>query len=145
MPDKDRSDADTFNVTTGDVSGQVAVGKGISQTRIEAPAPPSAEEVAALRAELAALRARVAAEAPPEQKDAAVARVDELAEAVTAPQPDLSTMEYVKQWFGKHLPALAGAVTSIVVHPIVGKLVEAAGEALAGEFRRRFGAPPSTP
>jgi len=26
-----------------------------------------------------------------------------------------------------------------VVHPIVGKLVEAAGETVAAEFRRRFG------
>jgi hypothetical protein len=48
-------------------------------------------------------------------------------------------MEYVKRWFVKNLPGLAGAVTSIVVHPIVGKLVEAAGDALAAEFRRRFG------
>ena len=31
------------------------------------------------------------------------------------------------------------AVTSVVVYPIVGKLVEAGGDALVGEFRRRFG------
>jgi hypothetical protein len=48
-------------------------------------------------------------------------------------------MEYVKGWFAKHLPGLAGAVTGVIVHPIVGKLVEAAGETLAAEFKRRFG------
>ena len=36
--------------------------------------------------------------------------------------------------------ALAGAVTSVIVNPIVGKLVEAAGETVSEEFRRRFGA-----
>ena len=77
--------------------------------------------------------------APPEKKDAALERVDELEEAITAQEPDLPTMEYVKRWFVRNLPDLAGAVTSVVVHPIVGKLVEAAGDALAAEFRRRFG------
>lgn len=81
----------------------------------------------------------MAAEAPPEKKEAALERVQELEEAVTAEKPDLTTMEYVKQWFVKNLPGLAGAVTGVVVNPIVGKLVEAAGDALAAEFRRRFG------
>lgn len=65
--------------------------------------------------------------------------MEELKEAVTAEKPDLTTIEYVKGWFVKNLPDLAGAVTSVVVHPIVGKLVEAASDALAAEFRRRFG------
>ena len=63
----------------------------------------------------------------------------ELEQAVTEKKPDLSTMEYVRSWFLKNLPGLAGAVTSVVVHPIVGKLVEAGGDALVSEFRRRFG------
>ena len=33
----------------------------------------------------------------------------------------------------------AGAVTGIIVHPIVGRLVEAAGDAAVAEFRQRFG------
>jgi hypothetical protein len=48
-------------------------------------------------------------------------------------------MEYVKNWFTKNVPGLAGAVTSVVVHPVVGKLVSAAGEAISSEFKRRFG------
>ena len=58
---------------------------------------------------------------------------------MTAKEPDVSTMEYVKRWFTKNIPRLAGAVTSVVVNPIVGKIVEAAGEGLADEYRRRFG------
>ena len=85
------------------------------------------------------LRTKVEAEAEPEKKDAALERVAELEQAIVEEKPDLSTMEYVKKWFGKNLPGLAGAVTSVVVHPIVGKLVEAGGEALVSEFHRRFG------
>ena len=126
---------------SGDVSGQVAVGKEIEQVQTRGPAHPavSEEDLAELRRALAELKAKVETEAPPDKKDAALERVEELEEAVTAEQPDLTTMEYVKNWFAKHLPGLAGAVVSVVVHPIVGKLVEAAGDALATEFRRRFG------
>ena len=126
---------------SGDVSGQVAVGKGITQTQTVGAARPEVTEgdLAELRQVLADLKEKVAAEAPPEKKGAALERVDELEQAITAEEPDLTTMEYVKRWFVKNLPGLAGAVTSVVVHPIVGKLVEAAGDALAAEFRRRFG------
>jgi hypothetical protein len=128
-------------IISGDVSGQVAVGKGITQTQTVGAARPEVTEaeLAELRQALANLKAWVEAEAPPEKKEAALERVEELEEAVTAEEPDLTTMEYVKRWFVKNLPGLAGTVTSVVVHPIVGKLVEAAGDALAAEFRRRFG------
>jgi hypothetical protein len=126
---------------SGPLSSQVAVGKGITQIQtVGAPRPEVSEaELAELRHMLADLKARVEAEAPPDKKDAALERLGELEEAVTAAEPDLPTKEYVKTWFVKHLPGLAGAVTSLVVHPIVGKLVEAAGDALADEFRRRLG------
>jgi hypothetical protein len=125
---------------SGDVSGQVALGKGITQTQTVATARPEVTEadLVELRQVLAALKARVEAESPPEKRDAALERTEELDEAVKAQEPDLATMEYVQRWFAKHLPGLAGAVTGVVVHPIVGKLVQAAGDTLAAEFRRRF-------
>jgi len=127
-------------IISGDVSGQVAVGKGITQIQTIGAARPQVTEadLAELRQVLADLRAKVAAEAPTEKKDAALERVAELEEAITAEEPDLATMEYVERWFVKNLPELAEAVTRVVVHPIVGKRVEAAGDALAAEFRRRF-------
>lgn len=104
------------------------------------PAPMSeADDLAVLRRILANVKAQVEAEAPPEKKEAALERMAELEEAVIAKEPDLSTMEYIKNWFIKNVPTLAGAVTSVVVHPIVGKIVEAAGETLATDFRHRFG------
>ena len=142
IDEQEKLSGDVIRATiSGDISGQVAVGKGITQTQTIGAARTEVTEAdwAELRQALADLKAKVAAEAPPEKKDSALGRVEELEEAITAKEPDLTTMEYVKRWFVKNLPNLAGAVTSVVVHPIVGKLVEAASDALAAEFRRRFG------
>ena len=125
---------------TGNVSGQIAVGHHIHQTyQPREQTSISSEELATLQALLKDLKTRVATDAPSELKDAALERINELEEAILTDEPDLTTMEYVMRWFAKRLPALAGTVASVVVHPIVGKLVEAAGDALADEFRRRFG------
>jgi hypothetical protein len=144
MNDQDRS-GDSIRGRIGDVSGQAAIGKDITQTYTSTTGRAAVTEadLAALHQALAALKAQIVAEVPPAQQARALERADELAAAVTAKQPDLPTMEYVKGWFGKHLPRLAGAVTSIVIHPVVGKLVEAAGDGLASEFRRRFGGEPA--
>jgi hypothetical protein len=129
-------------ITGSDVSGQVAVGEGITQVQTVGVGRPEVTEadLAALRRLLADLKAQVAAGAPPDRRDAALERVDELEEAITAEEPDLTTVEYVRGWFVKHLPGLAGAITGVIVDPVVGKMVEMAGDALAAEFRRRFGA-----
>lgn len=128
-----------INVTiTGDTSGQIAVGKNIQQ-RQQAGSPITPADLESFRELISELRTKVASEAPADKKDAALERVQELEQAVTAEKPELSTMEYVRNWFGKNIPALAGTVTSVVVHPIVGKLVEAGGDLLVQEFQRRFG------
>lgn len=100
-------------------------------------------DLANLQRMLASVKAQVEAEAPPEKKQTALEKVAELEEAIITEKPDLSTMEYVRNWFVKHLPTLSGAIASVVVHPIVGKLVEAAGDTVADEFRRRFDQPAS--
>jgi hypothetical protein len=85
------------------------------------------------------LRQDVAAQAPPDAKDTALEEVDALQQAVEEEQPDVGRMESVLSWFKAHLPQLAGTVTSVILHPVVGKIVEAAGELVAAEFKRRFG------
>ena len=136
---EDRGTGDTYRVSTGDVSGQMVVGSHNRAMQIKgAPAPPTEEELADLRRAFEELRSAVAAEAPADTRDDALGRAKELERAVVAGTPDLSTMEYVKGWFARNLPKLAGAVAAIFVHPVVGKLVEAAGEAAMGEYRRRF-------
>lgn len=142
MINEERRFDDVINATvSGPVSGQIAIGHGINQMQVIGAARPEVTQAerAELRQLLAGLKAQVEAAAPPDSKNAALERVAELEEVITARKPDLTTMEYVKRWFVKNLPGLAGAVTGIVVHPIVGKLMEAAGDAVAAEFRRRFG------
>lgn len=125
----------------GNISGQVAVGHDIQQSLTEARHSVMPQDLEALKQALSQLRNLVEMESPNDKKDAALERMDELEQAVTEEQPDLPTMEYVRNWFIKNIPNLAGVVTSIVVHPVVGKLVEAAGDALSAEFRRRFNVP----
>ena len=118
---------------SGEISGQVAVGKHITQQQTIGAARQEVtpEERAELQRLLDELKTQIEAEAPAEKKDAALERVQELEEELGSEKPDLSTMAYVKRWFGKNLPKLAGAVTGVIIHPIVGKLVEAAGEGLS--------------
>jgi hypothetical protein len=121
----------------GSVRGQVAIGRDITQIHTEAAAVSEAE-LAELRRDFDSLKAQVAQQAPARQASAAE-RLDELHAAITAPKPELSTIEYVRNWFIKNVPTLAGGVTSIVLNPIVGRLVQAGGEVLAADFERRFG------
>lgn len=131
----------SFNGASLSNSGQLAIGSGITQIHAVNAAKPeiTAADREALRRMLAELRTLIDQRAPSEIKQSALERADELAETLAAPQPDLGVMGYVKQWFTRHLPQLAGAVTGVIVHPIVGKLVEAAGDGLAAEFKRHFG------
>jgi hypothetical protein len=122
----------------GSASGQTAIGQDITQIHTEA-APVSEAELAELRQAFDSLKKQVAEQAPPDKQAQAVQHLDELHEAVTAPKPELSTMEFVRNWFVKNIPTMAGAVTSIVINPIVGRLVQAGGDVLAADFKRRFG------
>jgi hypothetical protein len=120
---------------TGDVSGQLALGKDIAQTQtVGAAAELSEAERAELSELLADLRARVAAEAPPDEQQAAIERATELEEALRAEKPDMTTVQYVKGWFVKRLPALAGLITGVLVHPVVGKLVQNAGDVAVAQL-----------
>jgi hypothetical protein len=121
----------------GSVSGQVGVGSDISQTMTSPAAGAAAPGLAELIEEL---RRTVAAKAPPEQREEAVAKVEELGAAVTASgQPDVRTMASVRNWFALHLPKVIGSVMGLIVHPLVGKVVEAAGDLVVDQFKDSFG------
>lgn len=131
----------TVNIGGNVERGQIAIGTGniLTQT-IQNSAPGlTQDELQALIGLMADLKQQVAAQAPADKAAPALEKVTELEQAITAKEPDLTTMEYVKNWFVKNIPQLAGAVTGLVVNPLVGKLVEAAGETIASEFKRRFG------
>ncbi|RMG95300.1 MAG: hypothetical protein D6706_12290 [Chloroflexi bacterium] len=134
-----KGDKITGKIVKSDIKGQIAIGKNI---QIQPSQALDEAELAALREQaselVAVVRKQVAQFAPASLQEKALERVDELETAVTAKTPDLTTMEYITHWFNKHLPTLAGAVTSIIVHPIIGRLVEAAGDLALAEFNRRF-------
>ena len=119
----------------GPVTGPVHAGSG----DIHIDTRRSAPDVASLAELFATLKQEVTAQAPPGMKTKALQKVESLEKAVIEDEPDLGMMESVLNWFKKSLPQLAGAVASVIVHPIVGKIVGAAGELVAAEFKRRFG------
>jgi serine/threonine protein kinase len=127
-------------VQIGTISGgQVSVGSSSSSQPSEPALPMLENHLAIVRQKLSELRAQVEAQAPLRKKKAALERVDELGDALTATPPDLDTLAYVKNWFGKNISTLAGAVTEVIIHPSVDKLMAAAGETVAAEYHRRFG------
>ena len=139
---EEKKSGDNISATIGDVSdrSQVAVGHHIKQSQVHGAPPVMTEaEMIQLRQMFEDLKAKIAQDVPPAEKEKALERVDELQEAVTAKEPDLTTMEYVRNWFVKNLPSVAGSVVGLIVHPLVGKLVEVGGDALASTFRKRFG------
>jgi membrane carboxypeptidase/penicillin-binding protein len=93
------------------------------------------EEVAALRSVFDDLRANVAASVEPAEQQHALEQVAELEGALVAPAPDAGRVRRALRWFRDNAPQVLGAVTSVVVHPLVGKVVEGAGDAVAKRVR----------
>ena len=125
----------------GDVNqGQVAVGTDIEQTNTvyNVTAPPTAEELESLKSAFADLKAQVERDAPPDVREEAVRQTEALQQATIAEKPDVSVMASAKRWFLDHAPGLLGAVTAVVINPIVGKIVSSAGEAIANEYQKWF-------
>lgn len=125
---------------SGRVSGQVAVGKEIAQHQVATTmgVELSDAELTELHDTFIQLKRDITAAVPDAERGAALERIDELQEAVIAAEPDLNTVQYVKQWFARKLPAVAGLVASILVHPLVGRLIERTGDAAADAM---FGRP----
>jgi hypothetical protein len=116
----------------------VAIGHDITQNleQFSRTEPVTEAELADLRALIAGLRSRVATDAPLECRESALERVDELAEAVTAEEPELGTARYVMGWFRKKAPASAGAVRDLVLNPLVSRIVGAAGDVATADFQQ---------
>jgi hypothetical protein len=122
-----------FNVRFGDVSqSQVVMG---DHNTVSQHVGLTAAELAELQAVFSGLKATVESDAPPGLRDVALSQAGELQRSITGPQPDPRRVRDVLRWFRDHVPQLVGAVVSVVVHPLVGKAVEGAGEAVAAQFR----------
>ena len=57
----------------------------------------------------------------------------------TEEPPDASTIKVVGEWLLKNIPALTDPLTSLFVNPIVGKVVEAAGDLASMWVKERLG------
>ena len=125
---------------SGSVNGQIAIGNNINQTQHTQYGSSSLSDydLQILQDLFTDLKNQIGSIVPIDKQATALEKTIELEEAIASEQPDVTTIEYVRNWFVKNVPQLAGTVTGLVVNPIVGKLVEAAGETVAHEFKRRF-------
>jgi hypothetical protein len=122
-----------YNISFGNVSSSQFVTGDYNHVAQTVGMTP--EDVAALRGVFDGLRTVVSADAPAERREEAVAQVAELEQALVAKEPDPSRVRRALQWFRDHAPQLVGAVTSVVVNPLVGRAVAGAGEAVAKRVR----------
>ena len=130
---------DVIQATIGNNVSQVAVGKNIRQQQNSSSVEVTEADLKQLSEMFAGLKQQIEQQAPPEVKAAALERVEELQQEITSKKPELSTFDYVKNWFGKNLPGMLGSVTSLIVNPIVGKVVQAASGLAVDALKRRFG------
>jgi hypothetical protein len=135
----ERPTNESVSATVSNVSGgNIAIGRTVHQTShvVSAPEAVTPQELADLKQQFAQLRESLLDDA--EVPDEAADKLDQLEQAVTAPTPDVGAMERIRNWFLGHAPKVAGSVMALVVNPIVGSLVAAAGDAVSSEFRKRF-------
>ena len=122
-----QSSGDHFQISVGgSVGGNVVVGR---DNTVITHSVVSNAELAQFRAAVDDLKRQMPT---PE----AQAQLETLHHAATAKTPDVSTMARVRNWFATNLPTFVGGVTGLLVHPVVGALVKAAGDAVVDQFKR---------
>ena len=122
--------------------GQVAIGKQISQVITQAPVELTAAERAEVERLLTELKNQLASLDIPENKKLVGQEfVGQLEQELTKTEepPDASTIKVAGNWLLKNIPALAGTIASVFANPVVGKLVEAAGDIAAEWVKKCFG------
>jgi hypothetical protein len=83
---------------------------------------------------LGSLRREIASQAPAGEKIDALEQVEELEHALQSDQTDFYVFSRIQEWFKKRLPELAGALTSILLHPAVREAVKKQQEVLEDEL-----------
>lgn len=132
-PDEEKPPGKYSIQITGDLNqSQVVVG---DYNTVSQKVGLSPQETAELRAVFDELRSAVAAKAPPDQRETALSEAAELEAAIVTDRPQPRRVREALTWFRDNAPQLAGAVLSVVVNPLVGKVVEGAGQAIADQFR----------
>jgi hypothetical protein len=102
----------------------------------------TAAELAQVQSLVNALKDAVEAQGlPDDEKTEAKIMADRVEKELTAKdrKPDGGKLKAAALWLLEYGGKIAGAVTSIFVSPIVGKVVEAAGDLAAGWVKDQFG------
>lgn len=139
----DKVTGDKIEAQVGDVGpgAQVAIGKQIQQMITQAPTELTAAERAEIARLLAELKSQLASLDIPESKKLVGQEfVGQLEKELTSTDkpPDASTIKVAGNWLLDNIPALAGTVVSVFASPIVGKVVEAAGDIAAEWVSKRL-------
>jgi hypothetical protein len=123
--------------------GQAVVGsKNVRQTLTVSGLNPA--ELGQVKRKLTALEKKLdALELPAETKAEAKQKVAELKQELTATdrKPQGSKIVSAGKWLLQKIPALAGTLASVLISPVVGKVVGAAGELAADWVKDHFGKP----
>lgn len=139
MTEPEENAGGKFNIKIGDLhESQAVIGDNNTVTQNIGLTPKEAGE---LKGVFDDLRTKVAEQAPPDKREAALAEAKELERAIVTEDPKPDRVRQALAWFRDNAPELAGAVAGIVVNPLVGKVVEKAGKAIADQFRQ-IGAEP---
>jgi hypothetical protein len=123
---------------------QTVIGKQrqVTQTMTQRERDLSPVDRAEIELLMAQLREALAqADAPEGKKSAGQEFVGQLEAELTKTGeiPDGNMIKLAGDWLLKNVPTLAGALASVFLNPIVGKVVEAAGDVAAGWVKQRFG------
>ena len=129
----DEQSSGKYNVQFGDVSQSQIVLGDYNTVRQKFGLTP--QDVAELGAAFNSLRSAIAEQVSPQLRGEAMAQAGELECAVVSEHPEPSRARKVLTWFRDNAPQVVGAVLSVVVNPLVGKIAEAAGNAVADGFR----------
>jgi hypothetical protein len=123
--------AGKFNIQVSSLKRSQLDGRGQGDAR----ARLSADEAARLTELFAGLRCTVAEQVPEPLRGDALARADQLEQAVVRERPDPRAIRRELHWFRSHAPHVLRPVMDVLVHPLVGALVERAGAPVADRFR----------
>jgi hypothetical protein len=141
----DKVEGDKIEGHVGDVGpgAQVAIGKQIKQTMAQTPMELTSAERVELEHLLAELKNQLARlEIPENKKVVGQEFMGQLEKELTKTEepPDASMIKVAGNWLLENIPALAGTLASVFLSPVVGKVVEAAGDIGAEWVKERFGA-----
>jgi hypothetical protein len=140
----DKVEGDKFEGHLGDVGpgAQVAIGKDISQTITQTPIELTTAERLELEHLLAELKNQLARlEIPENKKVIGQELVGQLEKELTKTEepPDASMIKIAGNWLLENIPALAGTLATVFLNPVVGKIVEGAGDIAAEWVQEQLG------